>query len=337
MKKIKLGMIGGDFGAFIGDAHRRASHISNTLILLLTAVIFTSAQNNKPVPDLATVKYGEHERNVFDIWFADTTKATPLALYIHGGGFRGGSKERLKANDLSQLLKAGISVASINYRYVTTAPLPTPHNDAKQALQFIRSKAEEWKIDKDRMAVFGNSAGAQICMWLAFSNDMANPESKNLIERESTRLTCVATHIGQTTMDVDFWAELIERHLGDKYGSEFIAKNFGDKNTSEQNRIARYGAETIEEANETAKSLSALSLVSADDPPIFMSYSMSPDAEVPGDPERVRGWIVHHVEFGIALKEKMDELNIEADLKYPGAETKYESLVEFFVDKLLVK
>lgn len=309
----------------------------NTFILLFVAVNFSCAQNDKPVPDLANVKYGEHERNVFDIWFADTSKTTPLVIYIHGGGFKGGSKERLKANDLSQLLKAGISVASINYRYVTIAPLPAAHNDAKQALQFIRSKAEEWKIDKDKVSVFGGSAGAQICMWLAFSNDMANPESKNPIERESTRLTCVATAGGQTTMDLDFWEELIYKHLDDKYGSEFITKIFGDKNKQVQNRIATYGAKTIEEADKTAKSLSAMSLVSSDDPPIFMSYFMSPDAKAPGDPKKVRGWIVHHVDLGIALKEKMDKLNVEADLKYPGAETKYESLVEFFADKLLEK
>ena len=305
----------------------------SSIILMLIAVNFSYAQNSKPVPDLANVKYGEHERNVFDIWFADTTKTTPLAIYIHGGGFVAGSKEKLKANDLSQLLKAGISVASINYRYLTIAPLPAAHNDAKQALQFIRSKAKEWKIDKDKVAAFGSSAGAQISMWLAFSDDMANPESKNPIERESTRLTCVATNIGQTTNDVDFRKALAKKHLKDRYNTEFIKKYFGDK--MERKRITVFGAKTIEEANETAKRLSAMSLVSADDPPIFMTYFMSPDAKAPDNPKKIKGWLIHHVDYGIILKDKMDKLNIEADLKYRGAETKYESLVEFFVDKLL--
>ena len=306
----------------------------STFILLLISVTISLAQD-KPSPDLENVKYGEHERNVFDIWFADTGKVTPLVIYIHGGGFNAGNKEKLKADNLTQLLKAGISVASINYRYKTIAPLPAAHYDAKQALQFIRSKAEEWKLDKERMAVFGGSAGAQISMWLAFSDDMANPKSKNPWESESTRLKCVATNGGQTTMEIDFYKELVDNHLGDKYDSEFIAKTFGDKGKAEQNHLATFGVETAKEANEMAKSISAMSLVSADDPPIFMSYFMSPDANPPGDPKRVRGWIIHHVDFGIALKEKMDELDVEADLKYPGAETKYPSLVEFFVKKLL--
>ena len=41
------------------------------------------------------------------------------------------------------------------------------------------------------------------------------------------------------------------------------------------------------------------------------------------------------VNLGLALKEKTDDLNLEAHLKYPGADVKYDSLVEFFVDKLV--
>ena len=51
--------------------------------------------NGRKPPTHANVKYGEHERNVFDIWLADSDKPTPLAIYIHGGGFRAGSKEKL--------------------------------------------------------------------------------------------------------------------------------------------------------------------------------------------------------------------------------------------------
>ena len=175
----------------------------------------TSADKTKKTPTFANVKYGEHERQVFDIWIADTDKPAPLAIYIHGGGFKAGSKEKLKPNELSQLLKAGISVAAINYRYVTIAPLPAAHHDARRALQFIRSKADQWNIDKDKVAAFGGSAGAQICMWLAFTDEMAKPDSPDPIERESTRLTCVATAGGQTSNGAEFWSKTIGPLLGE--------------------------------------------------------------------------------------------------------------------------
>ena len=294
------------------------------------------AKGRKP-PTHANVKYGEHERNVFDIWLADSAKPTPLAIYIHGGGFRAGSKEKLNPNELNQLLNAGISVAAINYRYMTTAPLPTPHHDAQRALQLMRSKAKEWNIDKDRVAAFGGSAGAQICMWLAYSDDMSNPDSKNPLERESTRLTCVATSGGQTTNDIEFWQNKIATLLGPNTDIKSLSRPLGKETDPEKVRIATWGAKTLKEANEIASRHSALSNISADDPPIFMRYSMSPTAKPPNDPKRVRGWLIHHVNLGIALKEKTDALNVESHLKYPGAKTKYQSQVEFFVDKLLDK
>ena len=51
------------------------------------------AEDSKPKPDLADFKYGPHERNVLDLWKAKSDQPTPLVVFIHGGGFRGGSKE----------------------------------------------------------------------------------------------------------------------------------------------------------------------------------------------------------------------------------------------------
>ena len=148
---------------------------------------------------------------------AESKKPTPLAIYIHGGGFVAGDKEKVSRQILKQLLDAGISVASINYRYLSIdTPLPTSHHDSRRALQFMRSKAKEWNIDKSRVAAFGGSAGAQICMWLAYSDEMAKQKSKDPIERESTRLTCVVTMGGQTTNEIEFWKQMITGLMGTK-------------------------------------------------------------------------------------------------------------------------
>ena len=298
----------------------------NIILLFLSVSYVSYAQKEKPTPDLVNVKYGEHERQVLDVWFADKHKTTPLAIFIHGGGFQSGSKEKVNRKELVRLLKAGISVAAINYRYKTIAPLPAAHNDAKLALQFIRSNASEWNIDKKNIGVFGGSAGAQICMWLAFSDEMARPESDNAIEKESTRVTCVAARGGQTTMESPFWLEHIR-----KFSPGQEATFNGKK------RLQTFGVSTLEEADVIAKTISALDLISSDDPPIFMQYGMTPNDAVPGNARRARGWVVHHVAFGTALKEKMDDLNVEADLKYPGVKTTYNSSVAFLVAKLLSK
>jgi len=94
---------------------------------------------------------------------AESSTATPLVFYIHGGGWVAGTKHF----DGSAYLKCGISVVSIEYRFVTEAqaagvkpPVEWPLHDAARALQFVRSKAAEWNIDKSRIGATGGSAGA---------------------------------------------------------------------------------------------------------------------------------------------------------------------------------
>ena len=287
-------------------------------------------------PSFDNVKYGENERNVFDIWLADSETPTPLAVFIHGGGFKGCSKEKLKVEKIAALLDAGISVAAINYRFVTTDPLPTAHHDARRAIQFMRSKADEWNIDTNRVAAFGGSAGAKICMWLAYSDDMADATSDDPVERESTRLLCVATAGGQTSAERDFYIDNILPLMGENVPIEVLVKSFNGENDPEEIRMKMWGADSLEEVDEATRKCSALRLISPDDPPIFMSYGMAPDAKKPsGDKDRLRGWLIHHVVFGTNLKEKADELGVEADLSYPGSGSKYPSDVAFFRDKLL--
>ena len=93
-----------------------------------------------------------------------------------------------------------------------------------------------------------------------------------------------------------------------------------------------FDVQTREAYLEKVEDVAALSLISTDDPPIFMTYGMAPDDSVPT--ERAQGWKVHHVIFGVKLKEKMDALGIEAALKYPGAASPYNSFADFFVTKL---
>ncbi len=287
-------------------------------IILLVWVSLCPGQDaaRKPEPSHAGITYGPHERNVLDLWQPESVEPAPLVVYIHGGGFRGGSKESLRTSTLSGFLRAGISVAAIHYRLVPEHPLPAAHEDARRAIQLLRSRAAEWNLDKSRFGAFGGSAGAQLCMYLAFHDEMADPLAEDPVGRESTRLAAVATSGGQTTMDFAWWFENIP---GYAKPHRSLDEYFGAAPEAERNKIIR--------------EISALSLISADDPPIHMSYSMAPGEPAPPDPRKAQGWKVHHVAFGQALKERMDQLGIEADLRYPGSTSKYGSVVEFFAAK----
>ena len=83
-----------------------------TLILILLGSVLQvhpqqAGRVKKPDPDFANLKYGEHERNVLDLWLARSDKPTPLVLFIHGGGFRQGDKRSVNAAQLLSYLKTG--------------------------------------------------------------------------------------------------------------------------------------------------------------------------------------------------------------------------------------
>lgn len=104
-------------------------------------------------PTLTDVPYGTHPRQVLDFYRAESEEPTPVVIYLHGGGWLGGSKSPFNAKPY---LDRKISVAAVGYRFTSDAgelkpPLRAPLGDAARALQFIRTRAEEWNIDKVRI------------------------------------------------------------------------------------------------------------------------------------------------------------------------------------------
>ena len=272
-----------------------------------------------PKPTNAGVSYGKHERNVLDFWKAKSDSPTPVAFVIHGGGWKGGSKERLpRFADPNALLKAGISVVAINYRYVTSTeepPVKAPLHDAARALQFVRSKAKEWNLDKTRIGAAGGSAGACSSLWLAFHDDLADPKSKDPVARESSRLSCAAVTGAQTTLDPK---QMKEWTPNSKYGGHA----FGLRNFTEflANR---------EKIMPWIKEYSPYANVSPDDPPVYLIYSKGPAlGKEQKDP-------THTSNFGVKLQEYCKSKGVDCDLVYPGApKVRFASPTEFLISKL---
>ena len=276
-----------------------------------------------PAPTHADVKYGASDRNVLDFYRAASEQPTPVLVFIHGGGFVAGDKRALDPNVLSACLNAKISFASINYRYTTRAPYPAPMLDGARAIQFIRSKAAEWKINPSRLGAFGGSAGAGISMWVGFHNDLAKADSTDPVERESTRVTCVGSIGGQTSYD----PLQIKEWLGGRAWEHPAFKPF----------YALQSPDDLQkpEVRKLAHDATVLNHLTKDDPPVFMLYS-EPDA--PLSEKSAPGTGIHHPKFGHILKEKMDALGVEcvyrhtSDGKTPPAPL---AMFEWLTQKLL--
>ncbi|MDP1590894.1 MAG: alpha/beta hydrolase [Prosthecobacter sp.] len=283
-------------------------------------------------PTIANVAYGTHERQVLDFYKAESAKPTPLLFFIHGGGWVNGDKSGVSQGDLEACLAAGISVVSINYRYSYQAqlagvmpPVQWPLEDAVRALQFVRSKAGEWNIDKQRIGASGGSAGACSSLYLAFHDDMADPQSSDPIARESTRLWCAAVTGAQTSLDPK---QLIEWTPNSRYGGH--AFGFMDPN-DRKTRDTRF-AEFLEKRESVLKWIKMYSpyeLVSKDDPPVYLFYSGVPAI---GQPQKDP---THTANYGVKLQEHCQAIGSECELVYPNApNVKHKTIAEFLIATL---
>jgi acetyl esterase/lipase len=285
-------------------------------------------------PSQANVAYGTHERQVLDFYKAESATPTPVVFHIHGGGWVAGDKKLVAA--LEKYLSAGISVVSINYRYSTQAqiaavkpPVEWPIADAARALQFVRSKAKEWNLDKQRIGATGGSAGACSSLWLAFHADLADPKSTDPVARESTRLWCAAVVGAQTSLDPK---ELKEWTPNSRYGGHAFGFMPDPKdNKTRDTQFAAFLA-ARESVLPWIKKYSPIEHVTADDPPIWMIYSTPPAlGQEQKDP-------THTANYGVKLQEKCKALGVACELVYPGApDVKHAKVEDYLIATLKTK
>ncbi|WP_102192415.1 alpha/beta hydrolase [Microbacterium aurantiacum] len=95
---------------------------------------------------------------------ADASGAAPTMLWLHGGGWVGGTIDEILNDRIcaDRALRSGVQIISLEYRLAPEHPFPAPVDDAVAALDALRWRAEELRIDVDRLGIGGNSAGATI-------------------------------------------------------------------------------------------------------------------------------------------------------------------------------
>lgn len=236
------------------------------------------------------VRYGPDKRNLLDIWLAKSDKPTPLVIYIHGGGFLHNDKSKAYGlKEIDQFLAAGVSFATISYRYRTNPEgILGSLKDAKLALQFLRSKSGEYNLDKTRVGAYGSSAGAGTSLWLAFHDDMADPQNPDPVLRESTRLKAAGAFATQSTYDISQWPKILNHPNATKWPRE-----------------------------KHKKELDMLIWMSIDDPPF---YAWNGQANAPVDLDNPQMNLIYHHPLHIkALKTRVEEIGVKGALLYAPA------------------
>ena len=255
-------------------------------LLLLAAVAFSQ---QSPLPpgivarrDVAYVP-GGGPRQTLDVFFPEKSdKPLPLVVWIHGGAWHAGGKERTPA---MPLLADGFAVASVTYRFSQDAPFPAQIEDCKAAIRWLRANAKELNIDPARVGVWGSSAGGHLVAMLGTAGDVkAWDKGENL--DQSSRVQAVCDWFGP--------ADLLTMGAQSPPGSR-IQHDAAD---SPESQLVG-GA--VQENKDKARAASPVTYVTADDAPFLIMHG-DHDALVPH-------------EQSVELNEALKKAGVESTLK----------------------
>jgi len=195
----------------------------------------------------------------------DSDEPLPLIIWIHGGGWRGGSKNG-GIGQVGPLVSTGRYVgASVGYRLSDEAIWPAQIHDCKAAVRWLRANADEYGIDPDRIGVWGSSAGGHLVAMLGVSGDV--PQLEGEVGGSSDVSSCVQCVV-------------------DYYGpTDFLSMNNFDSNIDHDavdspESLLVGGA--IHENKDAVRNASPLTYVSENDPPFLIVHGTA-DNLVPID------------------------------------------------------
>ncbi|MEO8127758.1 MAG: alpha/beta hydrolase [Bryobacteraceae bacterium] len=103
-----------------------------------------------------------------DVYGAAAGAGKPAVLWIHGGALILGNRRGLVRPFHTGLLQAGFVVVSIDYRLAPETKLPAIVEDVQDAYRWMREKAANFGIDRDRIATAGGSAGGYLTQMTGF-------------------------------------------------------------------------------------------------------------------------------------------------------------------------
>ena len=256
-------------------------------------------KSNELPPTHRDIKYGSHPKELINFWQFESTEPVGVLLQIHGGGWMGGKKDEVLR---PHQLKQGYHIASISYPLVNEGALqPAMLNSALRAVQFLRFKAVEWKIDSSRIVATGGSAGGCSSLLIALHDDIANPKSPDPVERFSSRIAGAQVAGAQTTMN----PFVIKERIGEKtFGNPMPYKPFGAETAEEIMK-------NWDEYKELALLCSPMTHLNKDDPPLHLFYNVNRQF-----PTTTSSNGIHSPIFGEIMLEACHKIGVECHLQY---------------------
>jgi acetyl esterase/lipase len=176
----------------------------------------------------------------------------PVIVWVHGGGWRNGSKEDCFALG-EGFVQKGFAVASVGYRLSDEAIFPAQIEDCKAAVRWLRANADKYNLDPDHFGAWGSSAGGHLVALLGTTGDIKDFDKGDNLQFSSA-VQAVCDYYGP----VDF--------------QTFVTTPGYEKHAGPESAETKLIGGTVMENQEKAKKVSATTYVSKGDAPFLIIH-----------------------------------------------------------------
>lgn len=208
------------------------------LTLLILCPLIAAAAPLEPVilwPEGAPGAKGSEDKDIPQItpWIPAKQSTKAAVLVAPGGGY-GHLASDHEGDQIAEWLNVnGIAAFVLRYRIAPDYGHPHPHMDAARAIRTIRSRAEEWGIDTDKIGMIGFSAGGHLTATTGTQFDAGDASSSDPVEKASSRPDFILLGYPVITMtDPHTHKGSRKNLLGENPTPEMIEKMSAEKNVN---------------------------------------------------------------------------------------------------------
>ncbi len=237
------------------------------VVLCLVSLRFTSA--DEPFTRKEDVIYGRKFGTALTMdVFTPKEKANRAAVIftVSGGWFS--SHDAINQAFVAPFVNKGYTVFAVVHGSQPRFTIPEAIGDMHRSIRFIRSKAEEFQIDPDRIGIVGASAGGHLSLMMGTSGQPENKDAKDTVDRQSSRVQAVACFFPPT--DFQNWGEPGVVALGTGPLAWLPSPFDFVENDAKTKRFERITDEA--KLKKIAQEISPITHVSDDDPPMLIIH-----------------------------------------------------------------
>ncbi|HZY39870.1 MAG TPA: alpha/beta hydrolase [Mucilaginibacter sp.] len=213
------------------------------------------------------------KKHQLDIYFPRVKKLSyPLVVWIHGGAWMSNDKYAdmgYMVNTIRDMINAGYAIASIDYRWSTTAPFPAQVQDCNAAIDYLAKNAAQYNIDDSRIALMGFSAGGHLASLIGLSNNSSKHDFYYKGKRPDFKISLV----------IDF------------YGPSDLTTIKGHDDPDPKNPVTLLLGGTVAEKPKLAKEASPITWLDRKDPPFLIIQGEKDESVNPDQSKTLSEWL----------------------------------------------